>query len=141
MNAPQPMNILFLENYADTREMVTVLLKQSNIDVVPTDRAGEVLRLMDSKPFDAFLLDGMAPEESSIRLCRILKSQFPRTPVIFYSGEGYASSIERAMAAGATAYLVKPFHGDLAREIINYVRAPTVASGAPGDSYHSGSFK
>lgn len=128
MYQPQPLNVLFLEDDADTREMVTVLLKQSNIEVASTKTPVEALQLADLRAFDAFLLDGMGSAGGSFGLCRILRSKFPTTPVIFYSGEGHDVAIRRAMAAGATEYLVKPFDGDLAGVVTDCIRESGVVA-------------
>jgi DNA-binding response OmpR family regulator len=109
--------LLFLEDDADTRDMVTFLLEQSDIEVHTVETVAEALRLARLQPFDAYLLDGMVPDGNSLRLCRILHRRFPTRPVIFYSGLGYSTDIKKGMDAGATNYLVKPFLGDLAKVV------------------------
>ena len=113
--------VLFLEDDFDTREMVVVLLRQSDIDVITAETAGEAL-VLATKNVDAFLLDGMVPNGDSIRLCRTLKARFPGKPIIFYTGLAESADIERAMSAGAAAYLVKPFHGDLGEVIAHWIQ-------------------
>lgn len=114
--------VLFLEDNADSREMVTMLLQLSDIDVVLAETCHDALMAADAQ-IDAFLLDGMATGGDSVRLCRILKARFPRKPVIFYTGMAQSTEIARAMQAGASAYLVKPYDGDLAQVIADGIRA------------------
>ena len=120
MDSPLRSKVLFLEDDSDTLEMVSVCLQQSGIDVIPAQTSGEALILATGN-VDAFLLDGMVPDGDSIRLCRILKARFPKKPVIFYTGLAQQSNITMAMSAGATAYLVKPFNGDLAEVIARWI--------------------
>ena len=115
MEPPPFLQVLFLEDDADTREMVTVLLRQSDIAVAAVGTAGEVLIMAGTKPFNAFMLDGITPNGDSVRLCKLLKSRFPERPVVFYTGLADSESMERAMSAGAAGYIVKPYFGDLAK--------------------------
>lgn len=53
MESTSPLRILFLDDDADTREMVTVLLAQSGIDVLSVQSCGEALHLANTGAFDA----------------------------------------------------------------------------------------
>ena len=114
MELPPSLQILFLEDDTDTRDMVTMLLSQSDIEVAAVGTPGEVMIMSGTKPFSAFLLDGITPNGDSIRLCRLLTARYPERPVVFYTAVADPSNIEKAMAAGASVYLIKPYFGDLA---------------------------
>ena len=103
MKNTSPLRLLFLEDDADTRAMVTVALRQSDIEVHAVDTVDEALRLVDRQTYQAYLLDGMVPDGDSLRLCRALRARFPTRPVIFYSGLGFSTDIQKAMDAGASA--------------------------------------
>lgn len=121
MTHPPMIRVLFLDDDADTRDMVTALLSQSNIDVQTTGSCGETLHLANTEEFDAFMLDG-TNDGGSLRLCRILREYYPGKPIIFYTGMSHAEEIDKAMSAGASAYLVKPFFGDLAKVVVDSVQ-------------------
>ena len=134
MEPSSRLQVLFLEDDPDTREMVTVMLSQSDIEVLSVETSREAMLLAGTKAFNAFLLDGMLPDGDSVRLCRVLKARFPERPVIFYTGVAESLEIERAMTAGAAAYLVKPYLGDLAKAVTDAVHFAANGSAAwPSD--------
>lgn len=128
------IQVLFLEDDADTQEMVTDVLRESDISVLSARTSDEALHLADTESFDAFLLDGMVPNGGSLRLCRIFKSRFPGIPTIFYIGDGHMAEIETAMAYGAATYLVKPARGDFAKLVGGWVRDATVRKNGSANS-------
>jgi DNA-binding response OmpR family regulator len=134
MKNASPLRLLFLEDDADTRAMVTVALRQSDIEVHTVDTVDEALRLVDRQTYQAYLLDGMVPDGDSLRLCRALRARFPTRPVIFYSGLGFSTDLQKAMDAGASDYLVKPFLGDLGKVVRDLVtEAAAMGSGSSPD--------
>ncbi|MEO7675091.1 MAG: response regulator, partial [Pyrinomonadaceae bacterium] len=66
----------------------------------------------------------------SLDLCRQLRQSAPATPIIFYSALGFPSDIRNGLEAGANAYLVKPYSGDLAETILQTIQS-TKMSYAP----------
>ena len=61
--------------------------------------------------YDAIILDGMMPGLDGYETCRRLKAD-PATaaiPVVFLTAKTQRSEVERALALGAAACLVKPF--------------------------------
>ncbi len=115
------MRFLYLEADAESRRMVTFMLSQSNIEVVLADTVTEAWRLANSQNFDLFLLDGLFPGGNSLNLCRKLREYAPNTPILFYSAMGFQSDIQNGLDAGANAYLVKPYEGDLSETVLNTI--------------------
>ena len=128
--------VLYLEDDEDTVEMVTFMLSLSGIDVVTVSSSKEAARLAKSEPFDLYLLDGLLPTGNSFDLCRELRRHDASVPVIFYSALGFPADIREGAEAGADAYLVKPYSGDLAETIQKTIaRAKTNAASA-GTTVH-----
>ena len=125
--------VLYLEDDVDTIEMVTFMLSLSGIDVVTVSSSKEAARLAKSEPFDLYLLDGLLPTGNSFELCRELRQYDPKIPVVFYSALGFPADIQKGAEAGADAYLVKPYSGDLA-ETIEQTIARSKAAVAPARS-------
>ena len=114
--------ILYTEDDADTRELVTVVLGRENCQVIATGSHVEALRLAQAEQFDLYLLDNWIPGISGVRLCQLLREVDQHTPVLFYSGAAYEKDKARAMASGAQGYLVKPVDGDeLAAEVLRLI--------------------
>lgn len=122
METPSKPSVLFLEDDADTRDLVTYTLEQSGINVLPAETIAEAWALADTHTIDLYLLDGLIPHGDSLELCRDLRSFAPTKPIVFYSGLAYKADIQKGIDAGATAYLVKPYSGDLAEEILQLIR-------------------
>jgi DNA-binding response OmpR family regulator len=132
MNQPNA-RILYAEDDADTRELVTLVLEMQNCQVIATDSYDEALRRARAEHFDLYLIDNWMPHISGVRLCEQLREFDQHTPVLFYSGAAYETDRQRALASGAQGYLVKPADGDqLIAEVLRLVSASR-QSGARGD--------
>jgi len=104
--------ILYVEDDADTRELVTVLLTFSNCEVVATADHDEALFLAGSRSFDLYLLDNWLPDKPGTDLCRQLREFDRETPILFYSGAAFQNDKDQAFLSGAQGYLVKPAYPD-----------------------------
>lgn len=104
--------ILYAEDDADTRELVTVIFESQNCQVVATETHDEALRLARTEHFDLYLIDNWMPGVSGVRLCEQLREFDRHTPVLFYSAAAYEADRQRAFLSGAQGYLVKPVDGD-----------------------------
>ena len=132
MNQPNA-RILYAEDDADTRELVTLVLEMQNCQVVATESYEEALRLARAEHFDLYLIDNWMPHISGVKLCEQLREFDRHTPVLFYSGAAYDADRERALASGAQGYLVKPAAGEqLIAEVLRLVSGSR-QSGAQGD--------
>lgn len=132
MNQPNA-RILYAEDDADTRELVTLVLEMQNCQVVATESYEEALRLARAEHFDLYLIDNWMPHISGVKLCEQLREFDRHTPVLFYSGAAYDADRERALASGAQGYLVKPAGGEqLIAEVLRLV-AGSRQSGARAD--------
>lgn len=100
--------ILYIEDHEDTRELVILLLADSNYRVTTTSSSKEALKLAHQQHFDLYLLDSWLPEGSGIELCKQLREFDQETPVMFLSAAAYETDKQAAMDSGAQRYLVKP---------------------------------
>lgn len=121
METPSKPNVLFLEDDADTRSLVQFSLEQAGINVFAVETVFQAWEVADANAIDLYLLDGLIPHGDSLELCRDLRSFAPTKPIVFYSGLAYEADIQKGIDAGATAYLVKPYSGDLAEEVLRYI--------------------
>ncbi len=127
MQIPANMNdsrysILYLEDDPSSIELVEFTLGLANMDVVSTASCEEAEWLACSRKFDLYLLDGLLPSGYSFDLCRKLRQTDPRVPIAFYTALGFPSEVEKGGDAGADAYLLKPFLGDLAETLATLIR-------------------
>jgi DNA-binding response OmpR family regulator len=105
---PSIGSVLYIEDDEDTLELVTLLLRQGDYEVVGAEDYDDALSKARARQFDLFLIDNWMSGGSGIDLCKKLREFNSGTPILFYSGAAYESDQQQAFAAGAQAYLVKP---------------------------------
>lgn len=115
---PLHPRVLFIEDDADTRELVSFVLRRENFEVVLATDSEEALLAAGAMSFELYLIDNWLPGESGVDLCKRLREFDRRTPILFYSGAAYEHDKRAAFAAGAQGYLTKPSElGELVQEV------------------------
>src|SRR5215216_1885781 len=97
--------ILFIDDDADTCELMHIVLEPSGHEVMTAETIADALSLAEAERFDLYIIDGWLPDGSGIELCRRLRALCPTSPILFYSGVAQESEIRRAERAGADGYL------------------------------------
>lgn len=67
------------------------------------------LHLAQTKPFDAIILDIMLPRKNGFDVCRDLRQQGNRTPILMLTARGQVVDKVVGLKLGADDYLTKPF--------------------------------
>ena len=101
-------SIFICEDDADSSELMRFVFEMEGYTVVVCDNLEECLRQAQQRIFQAIVLDNRLGELSSVEICRKIRDIHPSLPIIFYSGEARQPEIEKALTAGADAYLIKP---------------------------------
>lgn len=104
--------ILYTEDDADTRELVSFVLTNSNCNVTLADNDDQALLLAQTNQFDLYMIDNWMPGCSGIDLCKKLREFDSSTPILFYSGAAYDEDKQEAFASGAQGYLTKPIDNE-----------------------------
>lgn len=91
---------------------LTRLLRSIGYTPLLFDSAEGLLDALDSIVPDCVVTDVQMPGLSGLDLLRKLKAQHPALPVILITAYPRDANREHALAAGAFAYLPKPFDGD-----------------------------
>jgi len=102
------MRVLYVEEHAESCELLVLWLSGSGYEVVPANTVSEGLRLAKTLAFDAYLLSSWFTDGTGPDLCREIRSFDLSTPIIFYSALSRDRDLEAAIGAGAQAYLIKP---------------------------------
>ncbi len=104
--------ILIVEDMPEIQRLLEVTLRGQNIAVYTADRGDRGLELALEERPDIILLDIMLPGPmDGLEVCRRLKSD-PRTqaiPVLMVTAKTERADIQAGLAAGAEAYVTKPF--------------------------------
>lgn len=99
--------ILCIEDDEDTCELMTFVFEQAGYEVETCSKTDCLKRIHEEK-FLAIVLDNYFDGMKGTEICREVRSFDQTTPIIFFSGEARLSEIDKALAAGANEYLVKP---------------------------------
>ena len=120
--------ILCTEDDADTRELIILTLNFAGYEVICTDDPHQALELIKAEKFDLCLMDNWLPGVSGEDLCKKIREVDSKTPILFYSGAAYQEDKDRARAAGAQGYLVKPvIEGRLVAEVARIIAESKIA--------------
>ena len=106
-----PGPILVADDDAAIRQLIALTFERGALTVVQAASGDEALALARRVRPALAVLDVMMPGVDGIAVCRALKADPPTaaTPVIILTAEAAPDVQERALAAGADAYLTKPF--------------------------------
>lgn len=127
------IRIMYADSNEDSLEMVTELLRFSNIDVIGARTVREAWRLFLNERLDIILLGTQFPDGNGFDLCRRIQLEQHPVPAIFYSGKAYPADTIQGLSAGAVAYISKPNSDQLFAAIMTAVEktmqtsAPTIA--------------
>ena len=100
--------ILYVEDHEDTRELIALILRESQFAVTTAATIEETLQLARRDNFNLFIFDSWLLDGSGINLCKQIREFDDCTPILFYSGAAYEKDMTSALSSGAQAYLVKP---------------------------------
>lgn len=100
--------ILCIDDDKDNCDLLTFLFEQEGFEVQTCETIAEGLFQAKQRTFGAIILDNYLGKTNGPEICREIRWFDPVTPIIFYSGEARQTEIDKALAAGANAYLVKP---------------------------------
>jgi DNA-binding response OmpR family regulator len=104
---------LVVEDDPDTLEFYVALLEASGYRVLAaaTGRAG--LEHLSNPPIHGVVLDRRLPDIDGLLVCRRLRDRLgPNVPILIVTADHDPMLANAARAAGATAFLSKPFEID-----------------------------
>jgi two-component system cell cycle response regulator DivK len=132
--------ILIIEDNADNFYLMRFLLENSGFDVVGSDTGMDgIKKALDLKP-KSILLDIQLPEMDGYAVARELAkhSELKGIPIIAVTSYAMVGDRERALEAGATAYMEKPIDPDtFVAEIIRYMSSEHSRQGVDDENTHS----
>jgi CheY-like chemotaxis protein len=118
--------VLCVDDNEDNCELLTFIFEQEGFEVIACQSIEECSIQIRKKKLGAIVLDNHFGDSTSLEVCKEIRSFDSRVPVVFYSGEARPKEIEKALAAGANAYLIKPSDFDkLTDTVIGLIGAQT----------------
>ncbi len=104
--------VLIVEDHADIRRLIRMTLEFEDYEIFEAHNGANGLAAAARLLPDVVLLDVMMPGElDGLDACRMLRLTpgLADVRVVILSASGRAADVQKGMAAGADAYLVKPF--------------------------------
>ena len=109
---PERRRILVIDDEADIRESLELLLTSENYAVDLAENAGTGLRKFESGTHDLILLDLMMPDRSGMEVLAEIRQRDPETPIFMLTAYGSEEVAVRALKSGANDYFAKPWDND-----------------------------
>lgn len=110
MSEPQKINVLIVDDIAETRENIRKLLQfEPNIEVIGVARSGtEAIRVSAETNPDVVLMDINMPDMDGITATERIRTKMPGVQVVILSVQSDPNYMRKAMLAGARDFLTKP---------------------------------
>jgi signal transduction histidine kinase/CheY-like chemotaxis protein len=105
--ASKAARILLVDDHEDTLEFMSRLLTRSGHDVVAASSYRKALSLGQQQRFDLMISDIGLPDGSGYELLSALQALSPIKGIVL-SGFGMKADVDRSVAAGFSAHLIKP---------------------------------
>lgn len=121
-HAPSAPTILVIEDYADTRELISSLLRKNGYHVLEAEDGVEGLLKASASYPDLVIMDLALPEMDGVETSRRIRQmpKLSRTPIFVVSALLTKEVEADARAAGCNEVFAKPFE---VQELIDRVRA------------------
>jgi len=118
--------IMVVDDEVNILLLLDITLKRRGFTVLKANDSYSALMMLNSSTPDLFILDVMMPGMDGLELCRQIRAraETAHTPIIMLSARYDERSVERALAAGANAYLSKmSLHSELVLQVRSLLSA------------------
>ena len=125
------MKVLLAEDDLNLGKMLSILLKQKNINLTWCQNGREAYEHVYRDGYDVLILDWMMPEIDGITLCRRLREEDYQGKILMLTARDTVADKVFGLASGADDYLVKPFELE---ELVARLQALARRQGVYGSS-------
>jgi CheY-like chemotaxis protein len=115
---PEQPSILLIEDEANLRHNLTVLLEGDGYHVACAEDGAEGIQKLQEEPFDLVITDVVMPKVDGFQVMEYLKDHRPDVVVVAITAYVSSESAIEALRRGAYDYLAKPFDVDLMQIVI-----------------------
>ena len=85
-------------------------LEEHGYEITTAKDGAAAMALLQNAKFNLFILDVMLPDVNGIELCRQIRHNDAKTPILMLTALDQIQNKVEGLKAGADDYLVKPFH-------------------------------
>ena len=102
--------VLIVDDSKTIRQQVSFTLTKGGYEVVEAEDGNDGLAKLQGNPDIAMIIsDVNMPNMDGLEMVEKIKASGSKVPIVMLTTEGAADLIDRAKAAGAKGWLVKPF--------------------------------
>ena len=112
--------VLIVDDERSIRISLRTILSNIGFEIIEAARGEEALSLVRTAQFDAVLLDINMPGLGGVEVCRQMRLESARLPIVMLTVQGSEDRKVEALDAGADDYITKPFQ---LRELIARLKA------------------
>lgn len=115
--------VVIIDDDPKILELAALVLSRRGFMVFTADSARDGLALIAANSPELVLLDYMMPEMDGLSTLRQIKSEFPLSYVVMFTGKGSEEIAVELMKGGASEYILKPFNNkNLVERLENVLR-------------------
>ena len=112
--------LVIVDDDARIRDLLRRFLSQEGFDVLMAEDSRALTRIMQRESVDLLVLDLMLPGEDGLSICRRLRAEGHKVPIIMLTAKGEDVDRITGLEIGADDYLAKPFNP---RELLARIHA------------------
>ncbi|RZA09270.1 MAG: response regulator [Proteobacteria bacterium] len=123
--------ILVVDDSKVMREMLIACLRgQSGYQFTQAASGLEAIEQLSLKPFDLLLLDMNMPDIGGVEVVEFVRGQdrLSKVPIVIVTTRGDEASRQKALSAGASRYLTKPFSPAQIQAEVSLLLSPSGAN-------------
>ncbi len=125
-------HILIVDDDADIRNVLSLLLNSSYFVAEAADGAEAVRYMKEHPQVDLLILDVMMPGLSGFEVCQEIR-KFSNVPILFLTAKSAEGDLVSAYSSGGDDFLSKPFsHAELLAKVGSLLRRYQEYRGKPG---------
>ncbi len=115
--------IMAVDDSASLRQMVSVVLRGGGYQVIESVDGLDALSKLKGQELHLFLTDVNMPKMDGFEFTRKIRAmpQYKFVPIVLLTTESTAEKKQQGKAAGATAWIVKPFDPDQLLAVVKKV--------------------
>ena len=115
--------VVIIDDDRNILELTSLILSKNGFQPYVAARASEGFELISRHSPELVLLDYMMPEMDGLSALQRIKSRFPETYVVMFTGKGSEEVAVELMKNGASEYILKPFNNrNLVERLENVLR-------------------